>query len=188
MVEYLRRVRAGYNVAAAAAAAAAAAKRSPNGSPHLKPNPCASQDLARLFATAYAAALPLDHPSVSPLHAGKEYTQRPSEQRPSVPSALWLWAPSLSNGSGRRGKSANGNGRPAPVYRPPGADLAPAHGGPPGCRGALRLFERCGAALASLSDAPKPTGLTRYVVPSRHADLRGLPPLCIESGGCEVRA
>ena len=27
-----------------------------------------------------------------------------------------------SNGSGRRGKSANGNGRPAPVYRPPGAD------------------------------------------------------------------
>ena len=69
MVEYLRRVRAGYNVAAAAAAAAA--KRSPNGSPHLKPNPCASQDLARLFATAYAAALPLDHPSVSPLHAGK---------------------------------------------------------------------------------------------------------------------
>ena len=75
MVEYLRRVRAGYNVAAAAAAAAAAAKRSPNGSPHLKPNPCASQDLARLFATAYAAALPLDHPSVSPLHAGKELNQ-----------------------------------------------------------------------------------------------------------------
>ena len=27
-----------------------------------------------------------------------------------------------SNGSGRRGKTANGNGRPAPVYRPPGAD------------------------------------------------------------------
>jgi len=27
------------------------------------------QDLARLFASAYAAALPLDHPSVSPLHA-----------------------------------------------------------------------------------------------------------------------
>ena len=27
-----------------------------------------------------------------------------------------------SNGSGRRGKSANGNGRPAPVYRPPGAE------------------------------------------------------------------
>ena len=131
MVEYLRRVRAGYNVAAAAAAAAAAAKRSPNGSPHLKPKPCASQDLARLFATAYAAALPLDHPSVSPLHAGKGYNQRPSEQRPSVPSALWLWAPSLSNGSGRRGKSANGNGRPAPVYQPPGADLEPAHGAPP---------------------------------------------------------
>ena len=30
-----------------------------------------------------------------------------------------------SNGSGRRGKTANGNGRPAPVYRPPGAECAP---------------------------------------------------------------
>ena len=27
-----------------------------------------------------------------------------------------------SNGSGRRGQTANGSGRPAPVYRPPGAD------------------------------------------------------------------
>ena len=66
--------------------------------------------------------------------------------------------------------------------------LAPALGAPPGCGGALRLFELCGAALASLSVARKPTGVTRYVVPFRHADLRGLPPLCIESGGCEVRA
>ena len=40
----------------------------------------------------------------------------------STRGAVTVSSAAASNGSGRRGKSANGNGRPAPVYRPPGAE------------------------------------------------------------------
>ena len=40
----------------------------------------------------------------------------------STRGAVTVSSAAASNGSGRRGQTANGNGRPAPVYRPPGAD------------------------------------------------------------------
>ena len=50
-----------------------------------------------------------------------------------------------SNGSGRRGKTANGNGRPAPVYRPPGAARCL-------CRGAAGQARATAAGQFSCAD------------------------------------
>ena len=149
------------NEAVAAAVAAAAGKRSPNVSPDLKPNPCAApQDLARLFATAYAAALPLDHPSVSPLSDGKVQTQRPS------------------------------SGRACHLFYSPGCPHACARW-PPGSIAELlgMATEQC-YCRSSCAAQPWPLLHTPLNPPARlpfrHADLCGLPRLCVESGGCEV--